>query len=302
MLDFKGFLKEGGGAVMGVDRINQENVEATLKAISKGVVSVLKIKDNDTAVLGSTGKKKAGGSSGDIDLAIDANKVLRANGIQIADELFDFIANKVKKKSKSAVSNRGTGVISLKWPISNTDGKQANKKVQLDLMIVDNIELAKFNFWSPHEEQSKWKGIYRNILLSSMASVMNLKVLEKGYDENNKEIPVLFKRNFIDLKRGLIRGLQTRIGKSGKLFAKGRKQTLETEVLEDQPEGIVKAVLGPTFTVRDAETFESLFKILDSPRYPYKSKKREVINTFVAVIKKSHKGLVVPDEMEEFVK
>ena len=34
MLDFKGFLKEGGGAVMGVDRINQENVEATLKAIS----------------------------------------------------------------------------------------------------------------------------------------------------------------------------------------------------------------------------------------------------------------------------
>jgi hypothetical protein len=167
-------------------------------------------------------------------------------------------------------------------------------------MIVDNLELAKFNFWSPHEEQSKWKGIYRNIILSSMASVMNFEVLEKGYDENNVEIPTLFRRNFIDLKRGLMKGLQTRIGKSGKLFAKGRKQTLETEVLENQPEGIVKAILGPTFTIKDAESFESLFKILDHPKYLYRSKKKEIIKTFIAVISIS-KGLVVPDEMEKFV-
>ena len=266
MLRFKEFIKEGGGAVGDVDRINQENVEATLKAISTKIIKPLKITNKDIGVLGSTGKRKPGGSSGDIDIAIDANKVLRANAIQIADELFDFIAGKAKKVSNTVVSNKGTGVISLQFPISNTDGKQKNKKVQLDLMIVDNLDLAKFNFWSPHEEQSKWKGIYRNIILSSMASVMDFEVLEKGYDENDVEVPTLFKRNFIDLKRGLMRGLQTRIGKSGKLFAKGRKQTLETKVLENQPEGIIKAILGPAFTVRDAESFESLFKILDHPK------------------------------------
>ena len=59
--------------------------------------------------------------------------------------------------------NIGAGTITC-----NYDGKQKNKKVQLDLMIVDNLNLAKFNFWSPHEEQSKWKGIYRNILLASI--------------------------------------------------------------------------------------------------------------------------------------
>lgn len=133
-----------------------------------------------------------------------------------------------------------------------------------------------------------------------MASVMDFEVLEKGYDENDVEVPTLFRRNFIDLKRGLMRGLQTRIGKSGKLFAKGRKQTLETKVLENQPEGIIKAILGPAFTVRDAESFESLFKILDHPKYLYRSKKKEIIKTFIAVISKS-KGLVVPDEMERFV-
>ena len=300
MLRFKEFIKEGGGAVGDVDRINQENVEATLKAISTKIIKPLKITNKDIGVLGSTGKRKPGGSSGDIDIAIDANKVLRANAIQVADELFDFIAGKAKKVSNTVVSNKGTGVISLQFPISNTDGKQKNKKVQLDLMIVDNLDLAKFNFWSPHEEQSKWKGIYRNIILSSMASVMDFEVLEKGYDENDVEVPTLFKRNFIDLKRGLMRGLQTRIGKSGKLFAKGRKQTLETKVLENQPEGIIKAILGPAFTVKDAESFESLFKILDHPKYLYRSKKKEIIKTFIAVISRS-KGLVVPDEMERFV-
>ena len=300
MLRFKEYIKEGGGAVGDVVRINQENVEATLKAISTKIIKPLKITNKDIGVLGSTGKRKPGGSSGDIDIAIDANKVLRANAIQIADELFDFIAGKAKKVSNTVVSNKGTGVISLQFPISNTDGKQKNKKVQLDLMIVDNLDLAKFNFWSPHEEQSKWKGIYRNIILSSMASVMDFEVLEKGYDENDVEVPTLFKRNFIDLKRGLMRGLQTRIGKSGKLFAKGRKQTLETKVLENQPEGIIKAILGPAFTVKDAESFESLFKILDHPKYLYRSKKKEIIKTFIAVISKS-KGLVVPDEMERFV-
>ena len=300
MIRFKQSIKEGGKAVKNVDRINQENVKDTLKSISTGIIKVLKITDKDTGILGSTGKKRPGGSSGDIDIAIDANKVLRANGIQLADQLFDFISNKVSKISKTTVSNKGTGVISLEWPITNTDGKQKNKKVQLDLMIVDNLNLAKFNFWSPHEEQSKWKGIYRNILLASMASAMNFEILEKGYDENNVEVPTLFRRNFIDLKRGLIRGLQTRIGKSGKLFAKGRKQTVETKVLENQPEGIIKAILGPAFTVRDAESFESLFKILDHPKYLYRSKKKEIIKTFIAVISKS-KGLVVPDEMERFV-
>ena len=300
MIRFKQYIKEGGKAVKNVDRINQENVKDTLKSISTGIIKVLKITDKDTGILGSTGKKRPGGSSGDIDIAIDANKVLRANGIQLADQLFDFISNKVSKISKTTVSNKGTGVISLDWPITNTDGKQKNKKVQLDLMIVDNLNLAKFNFWSPHEEQSKWKGIYRNILLASMASAMNFEILEKGYDENNVEVPTLFRRNFIDLKRGLIRGLQTRIGKSGKLFAKGRKQTVETKVLENQPEGIIKAILGPAFTVRDAESFESLFKILDHPKYLYRSKKKEIIKTFIAVISIS-KGLVVPDEMERFV-
>ena len=104
----------------------------------------------------------------------------------------------------------------------------------------------------------------------------------------------------MDLKRGLIRGLQTRVGKTGKIFASGRKQTIETKVLENQPDGIVKAILGPDFNVSHTESFESLFKVLDNPKYLYKSQKSQIIKSFLGVISKA-KGLVVPDEMEEFV-
>ena len=71
MLRFKEYIKEGGGAVGDVVRINQENVEATLKAISTKIIKPLKITNKDIGVLGSTGKRKPGGSSGDIDIAID---------------------------------------------------------------------------------------------------------------------------------------------------------------------------------------------------------------------------------------
>ena len=63
-------LNEGGNAVEGVSRINQENVAKTLKSFYSKVLPVLRITKNDTAVLGSTGKKLPGGSSGDIDIAV----------------------------------------------------------------------------------------------------------------------------------------------------------------------------------------------------------------------------------------
>ncbi len=300
MKTFKRFIKEGGNAVAGASRINQDNVPATLKTIFKKVISTFKIKDKDVGLLGSTNKKKSGESSGDIDIAIDANAILRANNLHNASEVFDFIDKKVRKISKLVKGSPGFGVISIEWPIENTDNKQKGERVQLDLMIVDNLDLAKFTFWSPTSEQSKWKGIYRNMMLSAIASHMDFDVIEKGFDADGKEIPVKFRRNFLDNKRGLMRGLQTRLGKSGKLFANGRKQTLETEVLAGTPDSMILALLGPDFTVNDAVSFESLFKILDHPKFLYKKNKNAIIKTFINTLGKVP-GLVLPSEMEKFV-
>lgn len=63
------------GNPLSVQRINQENVAATLKYIYDEILPAIQIDRKWVQPLGSTGKKLAGGSSGDIDLGIDATKI-----------------------------------------------------------------------------------------------------------------------------------------------------------------------------------------------------------------------------------
>ena len=63
------------GNPLTVQRIHQENVAATLKYIYDTILPAIEIDRKWVQPLGSTGKKLPGGSSGDIDLGIDATKI-----------------------------------------------------------------------------------------------------------------------------------------------------------------------------------------------------------------------------------
>ena len=80
-IQFKETLNEGGNAVGGVVRINQENTQATVDNIFSELLPKLKLKNTDAALLGSTGKKAPKSSSGDIDMALSATQLLKMNGI-----------------------------------------------------------------------------------------------------------------------------------------------------------------------------------------------------------------------------
>ena len=124
---------EGGNAVDGVVRINQENVQATLSDIYSKLFPALKLDDTNTAILGSTGKRLPGGSSGDIDIGIDK----KAAKIDNFNAWSKYVANAANRLKIDYNVLSGLKEISLKWPISNEDGKQKNKFVQVDLMPVD---------------------------------------------------------------------------------------------------------------------------------------------------------------------
>lgn len=69
-------MMEGGHAKSDIpeelkDRINQENVEATMDDIYTRLLPELGLTKDDVKPVGSTGKKLPGGTSGDIDLAMD---------------------------------------------------------------------------------------------------------------------------------------------------------------------------------------------------------------------------------------
>lgn len=295
----KSMLIEGGNAVKGASPINQENVAATLTHLYKTILPAIGITKNDLKLLGSTGKKRPGESSGDIDMAVDAGRIIYALNVKDAKDLWAAVGKALKGKVKQLVTNPGTGVISFTFPISNTNGKQKGQVVQTDLMVVDDIHLAGFTFWSPSSEESKYKGVQRNIMLSAVATHMDYKILKKGYDEQGKEIPVTFERNFIDMKRGLKRGLQTRIGKTGKLFASGRKQTVASKVVSDQPDEIVKMMFGPKFGPSDVTSLESILRVLDDPACIQHKNKKEIMKSAAETFKLI-RGMVLPSELKKY--
>jgi hypothetical protein len=90
----KDLMLEGGhmpfvdkrGKPLPVHRIHQENVAATLKYIYDTILPAIEIDRKCVQPLGSTGKKLAGGTSGDIDLGIDCLRVEYLKDAMSADE------------------------------------------------------------------------------------------------------------------------------------------------------------------------------------------------------------------------
>jgi hypothetical protein len=150
MITFKQFLIEGGNATAkwNTERANQADIKAALEFVSKTLGVPYNTLKND--LLGSTaltllGKKK---DSGDIDIAFSIK---------------DANAESIDEKMRAATNgeggyNKGTRVGSYAVPVNG-------KKVQVDLMFVDDKDWAKFMYHSSLGNGSKYPGAVRNILM-----------------------------------------------------------------------------------------------------------------------------------------
>lgn len=292
---FSVFLKEGGHAVADVVPIAQENVAGTLDTIFKKVLPALKITKDDIRLLGSTGKKLPGNFSGDIDVAVDVSAIVRNNKITDEKQILPFIAKVMGKFSSSVNAMAGINIVSAAYPIANDDGKQPNAKVQLDLMLVDkeSLDFAHWSYHSPHQKDSKYKGFIRNKLVFAIAREMNFEVLETGLNKQGEEIPTKWKKTFMDMKVGLMNGVQTNMSAAGNITKTQR--TLSRETITTEPLKVVELLLGPGFTVADTDSFESLYKAINNKNFVYKDKKKAILDHF----KKSmlDDGLTLPSEM-----
>jgi hypothetical protein len=262
-------LKEGGNAVDQVVRINQENVEATLQKIYKTLFPKLKLSVKDSGLLGSTGKKKPGGSSGDIDLAVSIKALVKNNkDVYTIGEVFDHIASISKKSNIDFKDMRSVGVISLGFPIENVDGKQPDAYVQLDFMPTEDVEYAKWQYYSPAEWESELKGVYRNYVLFAIAKHIDFKVIQQAQDKSGKMVDVTWERHFIDMSKGLMKGTQTRMSKAGNIV-KTLKTLTKKEITKD-PDEVIKLLFGPKWKAKDILTFDQAIDAMFSPQFIHK--------------------------------
>lgn len=178
MPGFKQFLKSPtkrlgesvlaeGGAMPGVGPIHIDEINPTLTALEKALG--IDLKGN---VLGSVGKREF---SGDIDVAL-----------QIDPESIPQFIEKLKN-TPEVLDIEKTSVIMTKVQIVGYDeAKQTSKPrtgyVQVDFMPGDPGWLKTY-YHSPSEKESKYKGVFRNIMIATIAAVHNRQDSEDTIDD-----------------------------------------------------------------------------------------------------------------------
>lgn len=292
-------ITEGGNAIEGVSRINQENVAATMDSVYKKLLPLLGIRQNNTALLGSTGKKLPGGSSGDVDLAVDKQLIMKVNRLKDTKEFYDFLIHAAERLGYSFNFLKGLGIVSIGWPIANIDGKQEGEFVQLDIMPSDNLKMTAWGMASPHQSVEQYKGAVRGELLYWIANCVDYKALKQQANELTGEIEDLeFERTIFDGMKGLYRLKQSYLSpKSGK--RKKNKWTIGRKLVESNPEAIAKIFFGPKYSYKNLISAKEIWDAMMSDDFPFPNKRKEIVQNTIKSLTKS--GIDYPPYFDEFL-
>ena len=231
-----------GGSMPGVGPIHIDEINPTLDTLEKHLG--IDLKNN---VLGSVGKKEF---SGDIDVAIqvDADKIPElVKKIEACPLIMDI--------AKSSV-------IMTKVKIEGFDqSKQTTKPrtgyVQVDFMPGDP-EWMKTYYHSPSDKESKYKGVFRNLMIATIAAIRDSRASGETIDDGR---PAEIERWIWSPTEGLVRIKRVPAQrKDGKGYT---KKNIDTHIQKPikNPDQIAKA-LGLD-GAKDLNSFESLLAAVE---------------------------------------
>lgn len=275
-------LNEGGNAIKTSIPIKKEYLDKSLQYVYSEFLPALKVKKSDTALLGSTGKKPV---SGDIDFAIDIKPIIKNNNnIQTIQDVINFIEDKANSFFDEVVVLKGLDVISVGLPIVG----EKNQVAQLDIMPTDNLNFSTWMYYSPSEIESKYKGLYRNCLLSMiLREGLGLDIRKRIGDT-----PVEWERYYIDFAKGLMKIIQSKEGKDGKILK--NHKTIKTVPVTKDPDTIIGMLFSDNVSVKDVITFDGMLQALkNSDRY------KGVYSNIIEGTKECilQKGYPIPEEL-----
>ena len=296
MITFKQFLLEGGKATakLGTERATQDDMKNALKFVAKqtGVpVSTLEDRLLGSARLTYKGAQK---DSGDVDIAMNEKEIDR-----------DDIIDKMTFATGNKPHVTGGSTYSFAVPVS------ANKKVQVDLMFVPDVEWAKFSHYA--SEHSAHKSGVRNELLHSalkfsmepdkdvrvkdiggndLARASRAYKLDKGVERIFKVAPMRKDgkgrvKSVVDATPDDVQRTLNDIGHKAKFSS-------DPDVIRD-PDAFAKLLFGDRVKAKDLMSTEQLIRLIKR----YKSDDAE------AIFKDAVRGIKrlkfdVPDELKQY--
>jgi len=301
---FVQFIEEGGKAVENVSPIKAEYQKATFKDFEDKVLKgVLKLNKKEYKPLGSTFKKLPGASSGDMDIAVGVNALaenFKVSTDKVLNELYKVLNSHFPNLSVALLS--GFNIVSIAWPISSNDKTETLLgSVQIDLMLTNDTDFSSFLFHSPDftvKNPSQYKGLYRTEFLKSIFHSLPISKITKYFED---EFDGKYKGDIKELGRlllntnGLHYQIKSFVGKRGKVK---NGKVLNNEFITKNPAEIVKAALGPKATIKDTDSFESIWKAFNRTSFPFKSMKerKKIVKYFVGVL--NTKKLPIPEQIK----
>ena len=299
-------VKEGGHAETSCpeelrDRIHQENVEATLDDIYKRLLPKLGLTKDDVASVGSTGKKLPGGTSGDIDLAMPQDKVMKGTGCETPEEFIDYCQDLFKELDVYDAISKGYGwkSVSCFWPIANVDGKQEGKFVQLDFVVTSNM---KFVTWGMHSDQEMEvpdgenpddvnpKGAVRMILLKAIAMGGHKTITKTADIPGEGEGPIEMERYDFKFNEGLYKVKRERPKRKRGEGYLGWK-VVDRKFVTDDPDEIIHILFNDdSIDSQDLMTLKDVYHaLMDSPMWEDDETRHEIGRCFNGEMEQ-HKG------------
>jgi len=238
--------------------------------------------DEDAAIIGSAGKKLLNQTSGDIDIAILRGSVAKHFD---RDDVLMAIHEKLSSMGYRTNIQKGFSQVNVALPAPNGF-------VQVDLMITDNLDWAKFVFHSPDytKSESNYRGVYRGMLLNAVASEIVKKTVKKLDGEIEEYEQYVIRSTF-----GLFKVRKTLLGKNGKLIKTPKLLDKYEQRISNNPIDAVKLLFGKDVRIDDISTFEKMLNVIKSQKFLYPGKVGIIKNKFMWYLGKTN--LNIPSEI-----
>jgi hypothetical protein len=235
-----------GGAMPGVGAIHISEIDPTLEKLEKSLG--INLRD---FTLGSVGKREF---SGDIDVAIN----LKPEELDSFAQKLDQDPN-IEDVKKSSVFM--TKVKIENFDQSKSDGRPRTGYVQIDFMPGDPGWMKTY-YHSPRDTESKYKGVFRNLLIASIAGQLDRKSSSETTEDGR---PLQQERWMFSPRDGLVRVLRTPVpNNAGTGYTKKNNNKIINEPIKTA-DGIASAL--KLDSAQDLNSYESLKSAIEK-NYP----------------------------------
>jgi len=288
--EFVASLTESGNSVENARPFEQDEVEPTMKWLDKNVFKKIGLSGlgDDVAIIGSAGKKLPGDTSGDIDVAISADKVAGALNVSLQNVL-TALDTELKRLGYVTKVAAGFNQVSIPAPIG---GNIKNGVGQVDLMLSTDLNWSKFIYDSPDFRigESQYKGAYRNILLMSVIGQCFGKVLSKTDDGLTKE----YEARVIRMNQGIVQIRKTFVGKNGLIKTAKLMRDFDKEITRE-PQEIMDMLFSGNHKPKEINTYEKLKALIESGSFKFPEKVDPILAEFKMRMERS--GLPLPKDI-----